>query len=157
MDFSKLDFSTSSYHISTNTGPIDMFFTKKYNYFSRETRWNHPFLYQSQRKGCNCSLKLTSDFICRRLYYEFSVHQKKSIWFFTVILDDLEGVGTINPHPNSSYIHPEVDPSQIANCVYSDIILNFSSVLSFTSSNLSKRVVCFQTKVEIECSTTQLG
>ena len=67
MDFSKLDFSTSSYHNSTNTGPIDMFFTKKYNYFSQETRWNHPFLSQSQRKGCNYSLKLTSDFICRRL------------------------------------------------------------------------------------------
>ena len=70
MDFSKLDFSTSSSHNSTNTGPIGMFFTKKCNYFSQETRWNHPFLSQSQRKGCNCSLKLTSDFICRRLYVQ---------------------------------------------------------------------------------------
>ena len=46
MAFSKLDFLTSSYHNSTNTGPIDMFFTKKCNYFSRETRWNHPLLSQ---------------------------------------------------------------------------------------------------------------
>ena len=45
-----------------------MFFTKKYNYFSRETRRNHPFLSQSPMKGCNCSLKMTSGFICRRLY-----------------------------------------------------------------------------------------
>ena len=28
-----------------------MFFTKKYNYFSRETRWNNPFLSQSPLKG----------------------------------------------------------------------------------------------------------
>ena len=67
-EFSKLDFLTSSYHNSTNTGPIDMIFTEKCNYFSRGTRWDHPFLSQSQRKGCNCSLKLTSDFICHRLY-----------------------------------------------------------------------------------------
>ena len=33
-NFSKLEFSTSSFHNSTNTGPIDMFFTKKCNYFS---------------------------------------------------------------------------------------------------------------------------
>ena len=46
MAFSNLDFLTSSYHNSTNTGPIDMFFTKKCNYFSRETRWNHPLLSQ---------------------------------------------------------------------------------------------------------------
>ena len=43
-EFSKFDYSTSSYHNSTNIGPIDMFFTKKHNYFSWETRWNHPFL-----------------------------------------------------------------------------------------------------------------
>ena len=47
-EFSKLDFLTSSYHNSTNTGPIDMIFTKKCNYFSRGTRWDHPFLSQSQ-------------------------------------------------------------------------------------------------------------
>ena len=46
MAFSKLDFLTSSYHNFTNTGPIYMFFTKKCNYFSRETRWNHPLLSQ---------------------------------------------------------------------------------------------------------------
>ena len=63
MDFSKLDFSTSSSHNSTNTGPIDMFFTKKYNYFSQETRWNHPFLSQTPLKRCFGSLKLTSGFI----------------------------------------------------------------------------------------------
>ena len=45
-DFSKLNCLTPSYHNSTNTGPIDMFFTKKCNYFSRETRWNHPLLSQ---------------------------------------------------------------------------------------------------------------
>ena len=56
--FSKLDGSTSSYHNSTNTGPIDMFFTKKCNYFSRGTRWNHPFLSQSQWKGCFGTLNL---------------------------------------------------------------------------------------------------
>ena len=39
MDFSKLDCSTSSFHNSTNTGLIDMFFTKKCNYFSRGRRW----------------------------------------------------------------------------------------------------------------------
>ena len=47
LEFSKSDFSTSSYHNSIITGPIDMFFTKKYNYFSWGTRWNHPFLSQS--------------------------------------------------------------------------------------------------------------
>ena len=50
-----LDFSTSSYHNSTNTRTIDMFFTKKCIYFSQETRWN-PFLSQSQRKVCNCTI-----------------------------------------------------------------------------------------------------
>ena len=50
--FSKLDGSTSSYHNSTNTGPIDMFFTKKCNYFSRQTRWNYQFLSHPQLKGC---------------------------------------------------------------------------------------------------------
>ena len=44
IDFSKLNCSTSSYHISTNTGPIYMFCTKKCNYFSRATRRNHSFL-----------------------------------------------------------------------------------------------------------------
>ena len=43
-DFSKIDYSTSSYHNSTIIGPVDMFYTKKCNYFSRATRWNHPFL-----------------------------------------------------------------------------------------------------------------
>ena len=38
-EFSKIDYSTSSYHNSTNTGLIDMFFTKKCNYFSRGRRW----------------------------------------------------------------------------------------------------------------------
>ena len=48
VNFSKLDFSTSSYRNSIITGPIDMIFTKKCNYFSRATRWNHLFLSQSQ-------------------------------------------------------------------------------------------------------------
>ena len=47
IDFSKLDFSTLSYHNSTNNGPTDMFFTKKCNYFSRERRWNNSILSQS--------------------------------------------------------------------------------------------------------------
>ena len=55
-EFSKLDFLTSTYHNSTNTGAIDMIFTKKCNYFSRGTRWDHPFLSQSQYKGCFGSL-----------------------------------------------------------------------------------------------------
>ena len=48
MDFSKLDCSTSSYRNSTITGPIDIFFTKKCNYFSQAKRWNHSFLFHSQ-------------------------------------------------------------------------------------------------------------
>ena len=68
IDFSKLDCSTSSYHNSTNTGLIDMFFTKKYNYFSRATRWNHPFLSQPPLKGCFGTLKLTDGFIWPILY-----------------------------------------------------------------------------------------
>ena len=36
----KFHFSTSSLHNSTNTGPLDMFFTKNWNYFSQETRWD---------------------------------------------------------------------------------------------------------------------
>ena len=47
IDFSKLDFSTLSYHNSTNNGPTDMFFTKKCNYFSWERRWNNSILSQS--------------------------------------------------------------------------------------------------------------
>ena len=38
MDFSKLDFSTSFYHKSINNGPIDMFFTKKFSYFSLQKK-----------------------------------------------------------------------------------------------------------------------
>ena len=67
MDFSKFDFSTSSYHNSTNNGPIDMFFTKKCNYFSRERRWNNSILSQTPLKGSNCNFKLTGKFIWRRL------------------------------------------------------------------------------------------
>ena len=70
IDFSKLDFSTSSYHNSTNTGPINMFFTKKYNYFSRETRWNHPFFSQAHFKGCFGTLKLSGEFWLPVLYYQ---------------------------------------------------------------------------------------
>ena len=50
------DFSTSSYHNSTNIGAIDMFFTKKCNYFSQATRWNHSFLSQSHLKWCSGTL-----------------------------------------------------------------------------------------------------
>ena len=45
-----------------------MFFTKKYNYFSQATRWNHPYLSQSPLKGCFGTSKLTDGFICHRLY-----------------------------------------------------------------------------------------
>ena len=48
MAFSKLDFPTSSYQNPINTGPIEMIFTKKCNYFSWATRRNHSFLSQSQ-------------------------------------------------------------------------------------------------------------
>ena len=47
IDFSKLDFSTSSYHNFVNIGPNDMFFTKKCNYFSQERRWTNSILSQS--------------------------------------------------------------------------------------------------------------
>ena len=50
--FSNFDFSTSSYRNTTISGPIDMFFTKKSNYFSRETRWNFLFLAQTPLKRC---------------------------------------------------------------------------------------------------------
>ena len=66
MDFPKLDCSTSSYNNSTNTGPIDKFFTKKCNYFSWATRWNHSFLSKPPLKGCFGTLKLISHFICHR-------------------------------------------------------------------------------------------
>ena len=59
MDFPKLDCSTSSYNNSTNTGPIDKFFTKKCNYFSWATRWNHSFLSKPPLKGCSDTLKLS--------------------------------------------------------------------------------------------------
>ena len=52
------DCSTSSFHNSTNTGPICMFFTKKCNYFSQATRWNHSILSQSQLKWCFGTLNL---------------------------------------------------------------------------------------------------
>ena len=48
VEFSKLDFLTSSYQNSINTGPIYLIFTKKCNYFSQATRWNRSFLSQSQ-------------------------------------------------------------------------------------------------------------
>ena len=70
MDVSKLDFSTSSYHNSTNNGLIDMFFTKKCNYFSWPTRWNHSFLSQPPLKGCFGTLKSSGGFIWHRLYFE---------------------------------------------------------------------------------------
>jgi len=44
MAFSKLDFLTWSYHNLTNTGPNNMFFTKKCNYFLQGKRWIHSFL-----------------------------------------------------------------------------------------------------------------
>ena len=80
--FSKLDCSTSSYHNSTNTGPIDMFFTKKYNYFSQEKKMDQS---QSPIKGCNCSLKMTSDFICHRLYLGFYLYNM-DLWLYALLL-----------------------------------------------------------------------
>ena len=59
MDFPKLDCSTSSNNNSTNTGPIDKFFTKNCNYFSWATRWNHSFLSKPPLKGCFGTLKLS--------------------------------------------------------------------------------------------------
>ena len=71
-DFSKLNCPTSSYHNSTNTGPIDMFFTKKCNYFSRETRWNHPLLSQPPLKESKSTLKLHYGFISHILYLKYT-------------------------------------------------------------------------------------
>ena len=45
-----------------------MFFTKKWNYFSWATRWNHPFLSQLPLKGCFGTLKLTDGFYWHWLY-----------------------------------------------------------------------------------------
>ena len=69
MDFSKLNCSTSSYHNSTNTGPIYIFYTKKCNYFSRATRRNHSFLSKPQLKGCSDTLKLSGHVHCPVLYF----------------------------------------------------------------------------------------
>ena len=41
IDFSKLDFSSSSYQNFINIWPNNMFFTKKCIYFSQERRWNN--------------------------------------------------------------------------------------------------------------------
>ena len=79
MNFSKLDCSTSSYHNSTNTGPIDMIFTKKCNYFSWGTRWDHPFLSQSQYKGCFGSLNEVE-----QLSLEMSIIFLVKIWIQSV-------------------------------------------------------------------------
>ena len=59
----------------TNTGPIDMFFTKKYNYFSQESRWNYPFLSQPHIKGCFCTLKLGDKVWWPVLYLGFNPKQ----------------------------------------------------------------------------------
>ena len=69
MDFPKLDCSTSSYNNSTNTGPIDKFFTKKCNYFSRATRRNHSFLSKPQLKGCSDTLELSGHVLLPVLYF----------------------------------------------------------------------------------------
>ena len=47
IDFPKLDFFSSSYHNFINIGPSDMFFTKKWHYFSWERRWNSSILSQT--------------------------------------------------------------------------------------------------------------
>ena len=70
MDFPELDCSTSSCNNSTNTGPIDKFFTKKCNYFSRATRRNHSFLSKLPLKGCFGTLKLSGHVHCPVLYID---------------------------------------------------------------------------------------
>ena len=77
MDFPKLDSSTSSYNNSTNTGPIDKFFTKKCNYFSWATRWNHSFLSKPPLKGCFGTLKLSGEFWLPVLYIKCNKTQLK--------------------------------------------------------------------------------
>ena len=67
------DCSTSSFHNSTNTGPIYMFFTKTCNYFSQATRWNHQFLSQPPLKGCFGTLKLTDGFYWHWMYISWFV------------------------------------------------------------------------------------
>ena len=51
-----LDFTKSQH---SNTGPINMFFTKKCNYFSRGTKWDYPFWSQSLESGRFWHFKIT--------------------------------------------------------------------------------------------------
>ena len=73
MDFPKLDCSTSSYNNSTNTGPIEKFFTKKCNYFSWATRWNYSFLSKPPLKECFGTLKLSGHVLLSVLYSAFKI------------------------------------------------------------------------------------
>ena len=41
------------------------------------------------------------------IHYELSENQKIFFWFFTVILGDLEGAGTMCPPPPTLKLHPE--------------------------------------------------
>ena len=78
-DFFKLDFSTSFHNYSTFTGPINMFFTKKCNYFSRGTKWDYPFLSQSLENG-------------RFWHFKFTFWQKK--WIFPNLIFQLHPIIT---------------------------------------------------------------
>ena len=79
-DFSKLNCPTSSYHNSTNTGPIDMFFTKKCNYFS----------WENCRGLRGCLLKNLSDLNWNRNCIDIMMRERSRIcqvfntfiWFF---------------------------------------------------------------------------
>ena len=50
-DFSKLDFLTSSYHNFTNTGPIDMFFTKNVTTFREKQDGIIHFCLSPHKRG----------------------------------------------------------------------------------------------------------
>ena len=64
----KLDCSTCSYHNSTNTGLIDMFFTKKCNYFSQGRKWECLILSQIPLRGRYLTSKLKGEFLLPVLY-----------------------------------------------------------------------------------------
>ena len=51
-----------------------MFFTKKYNYFSQESRWTYPFLSQPPIKGCFGTLRLGDEVWWPVLYNLNSLH-----------------------------------------------------------------------------------
>ena len=102
MDLSKLDCSTSSYQKFSNTGPIDMFFPLKCNYFSWATRWNHSFLSKPPLKGCFGTLKLSGHVLCPVLYIRKEATKSSTILLYNQI--NLHLCLTFYVHPWYSWI-----------------------------------------------------